>query len=64
MCLEAVPYSLAQLYISSTIGVSANYACIPLWFEYAAMVTHPVPEGIVAAFMIGECTSHGLVNIK
>ena len=51
VCFEVIPYSLAQLYVATTIGTSFNYACIPLFFEYAVMTAYPASEAVVASFL-------------
>lgn len=53
LCFEVIPFSMWQLYVATILAVSFNYSCVPLFFEYAVMMAHPVPEGLVGAFLTG-----------
>ena len=48
-----IPYSLAQLYVATIIGVSTFYACVPMLFELAVMIAYPTPEGLVGSYLTG-----------
>ena len=48
-----IPYSLAQLYVATIVGIATFYACVPLLFELSVMSAYPTPEGLVGAFLTG-----------
>ncbi len=53
LSFEVITYSLAQLYVATVLGVSAYYACLPLFFEFAIMIAHPTPDGLVGCYLTG-----------
>ncbi len=50
---DVIQYSLAQLYISTVVASTGYVACMPLFFELALMISYPIPEGLVGAFLTG-----------
>ena len=51
--LKAIPFSLAQLYMSTISGGATITALMPLFFEYTVEMAYPVPEGIVGGLLTG-----------
>ncbi len=50
---EIIPYSLGQLYVAVVVGTSSFYACFPLFFELAIMISYPISESLIGAFLTG-----------
>ncbi|KAK7084535.1 hypothetical protein SK128_017000 [Halocaridina rubra] len=48
---QCLPFNKVHMFVSVIIGASFNYACSPLFFELAAELAYPVPEGIVGGFL-------------
>jgi len=58
---EVLPFSLAQMYLSTILATSASFCGIPLSFELALMISYPANEGLVGAFLAGVYNGVGLV---
>ncbi len=53
LILDVIPYSLPQLYVSTVVATTGFVATLPLFFELALMISYPIPEGLVGAYLTG-----------
>eukprot|EP00094_Tigriopus_californicus_P004238 TCALIF_04084-PA protein Name:"Similar to dirc2 Disrupted in renal carcinoma protein 2 homolog (Xenopus laevis)" AED:0.03 eAED:0.03 QI:0/0/0/1/1/1/2/0/472 len=51
LCLQFIPFSKWQIYVSTIGGISCSFATNPLFFEYAVDLAYPISEGLVATFL-------------
>jgi len=51
ICLQKIPFSLPQLYISTILASSLTYSASPIFFEFSVEIAYPVPEGVVGGFL-------------
>lgn len=51
LVLRVIPFSLAQLAVSTVLASSLTYSASPIFFEFCVEIVYPVPEGIVGGFL-------------
>ena len=61
LCLRAIPFSLAQLYVSTVLASALTYSCGPIFFEFTVELVYPVPEGVVGGFLTCVYNTVGMI---
>lgn len=61
LCLGIIPFTLAQLYISTILASSLTYSSGPIFFEFCVEIVYPVPEGIVGGFLTCIYNTFGMI---